>query len=127
MSGGVFKTSKYETDNDTIIPIKIQPETESLTFASTANTPPSGDAVSAYGSARVGGGENQIGIRARNVTLKWVSTVPTGYKATGLIRLPILTKALHAALAAGNQGTYTLNGTAYDVEVVGVPGSEKRR
>lgn len=127
MSAGEFKTSRYELDNGTIIPIKIQEETESLTFGATSNDPPAAAAVTGYGSARVGGGANQIGIRARNVTLKWVTTVPPGYKASGLIRLPILTNAMHSSLASGNQGTYTLNGTSYDVEVVGVPGAEKRR
>jgi hypothetical protein len=127
MSAGEFKTSRYELDSGVIIPIKVQEETESLTFGGTANEPPAGPAVRDYGSARVGGGTREIGIRARNVTVKWVTTVPPGYKSSGLLRLPILTPALHGALASGNQGTYTLNGTSYDVEVVGVPGDEIRR
>lgn len=104
MSAGPFVSSKYECDNDDIRPIRVQPETVAATIGG-ANTAPAG-AVDAIGSARVGGGNRQFGVKARSVTIRFTAAAPDGYKADQLYRVPILTKARYDAISIGTTGTY---------------------
>ena len=104
MSSGAFNTSKYEADSGTIYNCRVQPETLAANIGG-ANTAPAG-AVDGEGSARIGGGNRQIGIKARSVTVKWTSTAPDNYKEGQLIRIPIMTKARYDAINIGATGTY---------------------
>lgn len=114
MSAGAFLANgKYEADSGTIYRIRVQPETVAANIGS-ANAVPAG-AVDGEGSARVGGGNRQIGIKARSVTVRFTATVPDGYAADRLLRIPILTPAVYDAITPGATGTYL--GTA--VVVVG--------
>lgn len=116
MSAGAFESSKYEADDGTIYKIRVQPETEAAEFGdpAVANAAPSG-AVTGKVSARVGGGNRQYGVKARAVTVKWTSTVPSGYKSDEVLRIPILQKSLYDSVASGATGTYL----GQPVEVVG--------
>lgn len=109
MSAGVFIRSKYELDNGAVVAIKIQPETISL-----GNPVPPG-AITQSGSARVGGGNRRIGIKARSVTGRWTGTAPAGYKQDALVRVPILSKAPYDQFALG--ATLPYQGTS--IEIVG--------
>lgn len=80
--------------------IRIQPET-----VTTVNVNPPGP-VNGTGSVRVGGGNRQIGIKARSITVRWTNTVPDGYLANGLIRIPILTPGAYDGLSVGSSFTY---------------------
>lgn len=122
MSAGAFERSKYEADNGDIFAIRVQPETLAATFGGTANAAPTG-AVDQQVSARVGGGNREIGIKARAVTVAWDGAPPTGYEPNQLLRVPILTKDLYDAITSNStSGSYL--GAA--VTVVGKLGERVR-
>lgn len=104
MSAGPFVTSKYQADNGDIYRIRVQPETIAANIGG-ANSPPAG-AIDAQGSARVGGGKRQIGIKARAFTFKFTGTPPDGYSTNQILRIPILTKAVFDGVLPGATGTY---------------------
>lgn len=115
MSAGAFDRSKYEADNGDIYAVRVQPETLAATFGGTANAAPSG-AVDQQVSARVGGGNRQIGIKTRAVSVAWTGGAPTGYKADEILRIPIMTKDLYDAITT-NSTTGSYLGSA--IQVVG--------
>ena len=109
MSSGVFENVNYKLDNGKILTCRVQPETKGLNIASKENTPPAGTPEAGYGSVRISGGNRQIGIKARSVTIKFTAT-KAGYKEGSSIRLPVFDPAVWADYAKGATGTY--NGTA---------------
>lgn len=119
MSAGRLSRSRYEDDFGNIWKIRVQPETEALTIATVVNAPPAGAATANFPSAQVSRGRQSIGVNARLCRIKFNTTVPPGYDANGTIALPVLTLAAKAAFVADAVGTYSLNGTDYDVTVVG--------
>jgi hypothetical protein len=54
---------------------------------------------------RISGGNRQIGIKARSVTIKFTAT-KAGYKEGSSIRLPIFDPEMWDKLAKGQTGTY---------------------
>jgi len=122
MSAGPFVISGYETDKGAdLMPIRVQPETLLLTIGGVANAAPVGTISDAYGSARVGGGKFQNGLKARYVRIKFTAPL-AGYKADAAITLPVLDKAVWAGYSKGDVGTYL----ATAIIVVGVPQPESR-
>lgn len=120
MSAGAFITNAiYEADNDEFYRIRVQPETLALTIASTANASGAGPLVGGRPSAVVSKGRQSFGMNARLIRIRFTNTIPPGYLQNGIITLPVLTQASFLAYALGAVGTYSLNGTDYDVEVVG--------
>lgn len=122
MSAGSFVRSKYEYGKkaSTVLPIRVQPETISFEIDSVENTPPTAAITEGWPSARVSGGRRGIGIYARMVSFVITSAdKPPGYKVGGVLSIPVLNKALAAKIAPGATGTYTIGGTAYEIEVVG--------
>jgi hypothetical protein len=119
MSAGQLSRSRYEDDNGNIWKIRVQPETEGLTIDGVANAAPTGAFTAGFPSAQVSRGRQSIGINARLCRIKFNTTVPPGYDANGSIALPVLTQAAKAAFVSDAEGTYTLDGTAYDVTVIG--------
>lgn len=103
MSSGAFSLSKYEADDGTIHPIRIQPETIIANF----NAAPTGATTSGI-RAKVSGSRRTYGVHARLVRLTWTdpAQVPDGYKVGGTIALPILTAARYAAIKVGDATTY---------------------
>lgn len=115
MSEGGFVRSFYEADSGLIHPIRVQPETLTLSLGGATNTPPAGPATSRI-SAKVSGGRRQLGLTARKVTVQFVAgDVPDGYLLGGTISLPWLDPTTFQSLAAGQTGLYQ----ASAVEVVG--------
>lgn len=90
MSAGAFEVSQYEsTSTGTVHPIRVQPETLSLSLGGTSNAAPAGTAI--LPSAQVSRGKRSIGINARTVTIKFAAgDAPAGYKAESPITLPWL-------------------------------------
>lgn len=120
MSAGAFLNTGYETNIGVIHPIKIQPETLTLTLNSVANEAPTTPIALSVPSAKVSGSRRAIGVNARLVRIRITATTPPpGYVVGGVITLPVLTQVAFAAYGKGTTGTYTLNGTAYAVEFVG--------
>lgn len=109
MSSGEFNYVKYETNKGLVVPVKIQPETLTLTLNSVANTGGTGTITVGAPSARVGGSKKQIGINARTVTVR-LTADGTGENAQmkkgSLIRLPVFLAATYDAYTKGDVGTY---------------------
>lgn len=105
MSSGVFQDVNYELDNGTILTCRCQPETAELVIDGVTNAPPTGTPTAGLGSVRVSGGNRQIGIKARSVTIKFTAT-KAGYKEGSSIRLPVFSKTVWDGLAKGQTGTY---------------------
>lgn len=108
MSAGAFLYSKYQASDSNgggIYRIRIQPETQALTIATVANSPPGG-ATNQKVSAKVSGGKRSIGMNAGKVYFRFSSTVPDGYKPDGILACPTLTPTFAALCEAGATGTY---------------------
>lgn len=106
MSAGAFETRKYSS-NETgeVHPIRIQPETLTLSIGGTTNSEPSGARTSKI-SARVGGGNRQLGLKARSVTIKFPDTAPSGYKVDSPFSLPWLDPSTFGDIGDGDAVSY---------------------
>lgn len=88
MSAGPFETGRYACQaTGDIHPIRVQPETKSLSVNGVTNAYPTGEANSPV-SAQTSQSRRSLGINARSVTIKFPATAPTGYKVGEPIRLP---------------------------------------
>lgn len=120
MSAGTYlQDGKYETDGGTVVAARIQPETITLTLNSVANALPTGTVTPGLPSAKVSGGRREFGINARLVRIRFTDTLPPGYAMNGILTLPVLTTAAFNAYDKAQTGTYTLEGTDYNVRFVG--------
>ena len=127
MSAGAFVPGIYVTDTNVPVNISVQPETKSLTLNAVANADGTGPIQPGLPSAKVSGTQRSIGINARKVRVRFTGAVPPGYIGTsGIITLPVLTKSAWDAYGRQQTGTYTLEGTAYDVAFVGKTGETIR-
>lgn len=129
MSAGAFVRSKYQMTfpENVVVPIRVQPETLTLTIGNTANTAPGTDVTSGWPSAQVSGGRRGLGIYARTASFVITGTPPAGYKAGSVLTLPILNRALAALIDIGVQGTYEIGGQARAIEFIGKVRPEKVR
>lgn len=109
MSQGSFARSRYEAGNGEIHPIRVQPETLTLSVGGETNTPPAG-ATTIGLSAKVSGSKRQFGLSARTVSFVWTGAVPDGFDPSGTIRLPILRPALWEGIETDDAVSY-LGGT----------------
>lgn len=117
MSAGPFTTARYRADDGTTIaPVRVQPETMTLTVNGTANSSIPDAATTKY-FARTGGGCREIGMRTRRVNFK-LDTAPTPYKQDAVLSLPWFDDTTFGAIAADLPGTYVINGTAEDITVI---------
>lgn len=126
MSAGSTVPSVYETNAGTFYKCRVQPETLTLVINAVTNAGGSGTPAPQTPSAKMTGGRREIGINARLVRLRFTGTLPPGYKMDGILTLPILTPAVFGGLDTDQTGTYTLNGTGYDVIVVGLTAEKIR-
>lgn len=100
MATGPFTLSIYETDEGNFVPIKLQPETLAITFASAANAAGAGPVDPGWPSADVSRSKKAIGIHARSVSVKL--TAPTDPDASpGIIRVPVPKVSVYAAIVKG--------------------------
>jgi hypothetical protein len=106
MSSGIFADSFYESNKlGTVHPIRVQPETISLTLGGQANTAPDG-ASAILPSAQVSRGKRSIGINARTVSIRLTATL-ANYKAGSVITLPWLDPdTFDAIIPKATTGTY---------------------
>lgn len=122
MSQGNFITSVYETNSADLFSVSIQPETLTLTLNTVANTAPTGTPPTGMPSAKVSGGRAAIGVNCRKVRFKFTGSLPPGYSANRILTVPVLQQSVFNGYGRGQTGTYTLEGTAYDVAFVGKSG-----
>lgn len=121
MSSGKFILSRYEANDGTIYPVKIQPETLELSLGS-ANAAATG-AIDGPVLAKVSKTKRAYGVGCRKVSFKFTAeTPPTGYEKGQVLSLPIMKATLWNTLKAGVTGTY-LGGA---VEVVGTSAESVR-
>ena len=108
MSAGRFTGSRYQATygaGTAIHPIRVQPETITLSIDSIANDPPAG-AITNPISAVVSRGRNARGLRPRTVTLRAPDTSPPdGYLAGGVTTIPLLQQAIFTAAANADDET----------------------
>lgn len=106
MSSGPFENTKYQSDDGSIHPIRIQPETLVVSGAA-----PSG-AIDSSVSAQVGGSRRKYGLHARGVRLSRVfgsgDTAGRRYNF-----LPVLTTTTFDGLSKG--GTVTYGGNTWTI------------
>ena len=123
MSQGSFQIVNYGSDKlSTVHPIRIQPETLTLTIGGTTNAAPPGSAI--LPSAQVSQGKRKKGLNARTVTFKFApGSQPTGYKPESPITLPWLQdNAAFSGAFAGQTGSYQ----GEDIVVVGTANETAR-
>lgn len=129
MSAGAFVKSKYAASygaGDQIHPIRVQPETVSLTVNSIANTAPSG-AVTNPISAVSSLGKRQKGLKPRMINLRAPATgQPTGYLALGLTSVPALNESIYDAAAVATDSTTVSYNNVSGYTVVSVSSEEAR-
>lgn len=117
MSAGVFESSFYTSDDGTIHPIRIQPETRGLTIGGQANSAPTGPASENAATVRVSGGKRTLGLTPRKIRVRFTGTQPTGYKAGSTISIPVLVPGHFQAYRKPLYQTGTYLGAP--IEVVG--------
>lgn len=106
MSAGIFKDSKYETPNGSIVNVRVQPETEAAVFNGITNAPPAGAATIPGRFPLRLGSRRAKPFSGRSFTLAWTSTPPTGYKPTSVVRVPVLALATYNGADLQDTGTY---------------------
>jgi len=104
MSAGAFTLSKYQADDGTIYPVRVQPETITLNVGA-ANSAPSG-AVDGPVYAKVSKSKRAYGVGCRKVSFRFTATPPTGYLAGQTYSLPVLTPTVYSGATSGTTGTY---------------------
>lgn len=107
MSSGPFILQKYETDKGNVVPIRVQPETETLTLNGGANTQATGSQTPGAPSATHSGSYRRAGTHARTVTIRMLAPVSGTQIVTGsLITLPVFSRTVWDDYSIGNEGTY---------------------
>lgn len=102
MSAGSFQRGRYEDDQGIIHRIRIQPETLMGAF----NAVPAGALSPGVASAKMSLTRRSLGLRPRFITISFTGTVPDGYKTGGLLRVPILSKAVFDGITLDQTVTY---------------------
>ena len=123
MSQGRFEIVNYGSNKlATVHPIRIQPETLTLTIGGITNSAPIGSAI--LPSAQVSQGKRKKGLNARSVTFKFaVGSAPVGYKPESPISLPWLqNNAAFNGTFAGQEGSYQ----GADIVIVGTSNETAR-
>jgi hypothetical protein len=120
MSAGGFVTAVYESNQALFFPIRIQPETLTLTLNSVVNAAPANAPGVGFPSAVVSKGRRSFGLNARLVRVRTPNTGgDPNYVPLGIIALPVLQAATFASYGKGQTGTYEINGASVPVQFVG--------
>lgn len=120
MSAGAFVKTKYKSNGGLVFGVLVQPETLGLVLATLTNATTADPQGPGLPRALVSGSRRRRGVFTRMVRFRFTTTIPTGYLGgNSILSLPILTQSMWEALDDESEGTYTLNGTAYNVKYVG--------
>lgn len=105
MSAGAFTNARYEADSGEVHPCKVQPETLAANVGS-VNATATG-AVTVPFRARASGGNRALGLKMRALSVKFTGSLPDGYAANQILRIPIMQKSIYdAAVPNETTGTY---------------------
>lgn len=105
MSAGAFSTGYYKSDDGTLYPCRYLAATV-ITGVNEPFTSVDGGAVLSSVSAHLSGGRRRNGVNARYVSGKWDGSPPTGYLATGRIKIPFFDKTQFDAINKNDIITY---------------------
>ena len=120
MSSGAFIDTVYESRAGLFFPMRVQPETLTLTLNSVVNDAPTGTAGLGLPSASVSRGRKSNGVNARLVRIRTPNTGgDPNYVPLGVIALPVPDPVSFDAFGKGQTGTYSINGSDIAVEFVG--------
>lgn len=120
MSAGELSKTTYEDGKGIFHPVRVQPETFTLTLNGVANDAPTGPATVNIPGLKLSKGKREAGVVARRVRFKITDpNPPADYQVNSILSLPVLTPNAFAAYDKNQVGTYTLNGTPYSVAYVG--------
>ena len=120
MSAGAFTNTLYEDDSGIFHPVRIQPETFSLTLNAVPNDAPTGPATPNIPGLKLSKGKREAGIVSRRVRFKITdANPPANYQTNSTLSLPVLTPGAYGSFGKNQVGTYTLNGIAYAIAYVG--------
>lgn len=106
MSAGPFTRAKYQADDTSVHPIRVQEETILATFGTTQNIEPSAGIGAGLPSAKVSGGRRQFGVNARFAVIAFESDPPAGYKLNSPIKIPILLLSTYTGISKGQSVAY---------------------
>ena len=115
MSAGSFINSFYTAGSGLVHPIRLQPETLTLTIGGQANSAPAGPADAGTGFVRVSGGKRTYGVTPRKVAIRFTATPPTGYAVGQIYRIPVLIPGHYQAYIEPKLQTGTYLGVACQV------------
>lgn len=118
-SGSFVRGAIYQDDFGNLYPIRVQPETLTLTIGGVANTAAAGPLPPNLPTVSVSRGRQANGVNARLVRIEFTTITPPGYANSGTIALPVLTQTAFAAYSKDQVGMYSLNGVDYDVRSAG--------
>lgn len=124
MSAGAFTNTFYTAESGLVHPIRVQPETLTLTIGGQANSAPSGPADAGTGYVRVSGSKRTYGITPRKVSIRFTGTVPTGYKEGQTYRIPVLIPGHYQSYIEPKLQTGTYLGQP--IQVIGKSGESGR-
>lgn len=120
MSAGQFTKTLYEDDKGIFHPVRIQPETFSLTLNTVPNDAPVGPKTPNIPGLKLSKGKREAGVVARRIRFKITDpNPPANYQANSILSLPVLTPAAFNTYEKDQTGSYTLNGINYSVAYVG--------
>jgi hypothetical protein len=105
MSAGAFEYSRYASGSGLVYRIRVQPETLAMVIDGSTNAA-APDSIDGIGTIKTSAGNRAFGIKPRTVTVRFTSTLPTGYKAGTLITLPWMVADTWEELTNGDTGTY---------------------
>lgn len=109
MSAGSFETSKYESNDAYVYPIRIQPETRGLTLGGVANAPSTSAITENLPTIVSRKSRRGFGCHPRFATIK-LTADGTGqtaeYKEGRTYQVPILNPTVWNGLTKGDTGTY---------------------
>jgi hypothetical protein len=115
MSAGPFTNTFYTSNANFVHPIRVQPETLSLSIGGQANSAPTGPANAGTGFVRISGSKRTYGITPRKVAIRFTGTPPTGYSVNQIYRIPVLIPGHYQAYVEPKLQTGTYLGVACQV------------
>ena len=123
MSRGTRTSATYESNVGYFYPMKVQPETFTLTLGGQANLSATGTIVNGTPSANASSTRREKGVNCRQVRFRFASgATPSGYAVNGILSVPVFQASVFNSYTENQTGTYEVDGLDVAVEFVGKTG-----
>jgi len=107
MSSGSFTNARYERDNGETYSVRCQPETLAAVLGGETNAGSGSDLTSTSRHTLNLNHRRRKPFAARYVSVRFTSTLPTGYAANSILRIPVMQPGVFDAIVEGETtGTY---------------------